>query len=80
MRKGRNGGTGKKNGKTTEKKGEKKKRRIKIVATTSLPAVDCWNLARLNKMYYGGFRHVAHADPEGLAERVLIEVCTFSLN
>ena len=50
MRKGRDGG--KKNGKNGEKKtGEKKKRRMKIVATTSLPAVnrpnaDRWNAAR----------------------------------
>ena len=50
MRKGRDGGkkTGKKRGKKT---GKKKKIRIKIVATTSLPAVDRsnddrWNAAR----------------------------------
>ena len=41
MRKGCNGG--KKNG---EKKREKKKRQMKIVATTSLPAVDCLNADR----------------------------------
>ena len=40
MRKGRDGGTG-------EKKREKKKR-MKIVATTSLPAVDRSNADRLN--------------------------------
>ena len=40
MRKGRDGGTGKK------KRGEKKKRRMKIVATTSLPAVDHPNADR----------------------------------
>ena len=50
MRKGRDGGKRKKNG--GEKNGEKKeKRRMKIVATTSLPAVDRpnadrWNAAR----------------------------------
>ena len=41
MRKGRDGGNGKKNGK-------KKKRRMKIVATTSLPAVDHPNADRWN--------------------------------
>ena len=47
MRKGRDGE--KKNGKKTEKKrGEKKEKKIrmKIVATTSLPAVDRWNAVR----------------------------------
>ena len=41
MRKGRDGGTGKKNGK-------KRKIRMKIVATTSLPAVDRPNVNRWN--------------------------------
>ena len=52
MRKGRDGEkkTGKTGGKNG-KNGEKKKRRMKIVATTSLPAVnrlnaDRWNAAR----------------------------------
>ena len=44
MRKGRDGG---KTGKKTEKK-EKWKRRMKIVATTSLPAVDRPNVDRWN--------------------------------
>ena len=54
MRKGRDGGkrekkTGKKRGEKTGKK--KKEIRMKIGATTSLPAVnrptaDCWNAAR----------------------------------
>ena len=39
MRKGRDGGNGEKRNKNGEKK-EKKKIRMKIVATTSLPAVD----------------------------------------
>ena len=43
MRKGRDGGKGEKNG---GKKWEKKKRRMKIVATTSLPAVDRPNADR----------------------------------
>ena len=42
MRKGRDGGTG---GKKT---GKKKKRRMKIVATTLLPAVDRLNVDRWN--------------------------------
>ena len=53
MRKGRDGGNGKNGGKKREKKEEKKKKKIrmKIVATTSLPAVDRpnadrWNAAR----------------------------------
>ena len=57
MRKGRDGGKkrekkkkGKKTGKKGEKKGGGKKRRMKIVATTSLPAdrpnADRWNAAR----------------------------------
>ena len=59
MRKGRDGGkngekTGEKNGKKTG--GKKKKRRMKIVATTSLPAVDRpnadrWNAARSRQKY-----------------------------
>ena len=57
MRKGRDGE--KKTGKTEEKKnGKKKKIRMKIVATTSLPAVDRpnadhWNAtrSRQNKIY-----------------------------
>ena len=57
MRKGRDGGKKKRGKKTGEKNacaknGEKKEKRwMKIVATTSLPAVDCpnaehWNAAR----------------------------------
>ena len=53
MRKGRDGGNGKKKrGKNRgEKTGKKEKRLMKIVATTSLPAVDRpnadrWNAAR----------------------------------
>ena len=50
MRKGRNGGeTGEKN------RGKKKEIRMKIVATTSLPAVDRPNAARLCQFYYGGW-------------------------
>ena len=48
MRKGRDGEE-KKTGKKREKnRGKKKKKeiRMKIVATTSLPAVDRWNAAR----------------------------------
>ena len=52
MRKGRDGGK-KKTGKTGGKK--RKKIRMKIVATTSLPAVhhpnaDCWNAARSGQL------------------------------
>ena len=49
MRKGRDGGKkmGEKNG--GKKNGEKKEKRLlKIVATTSLPAVDCPNADRWN--------------------------------
>ena len=48
MRKGRDGEKKKKTGKKRKKNGGKKKKKIrmKIVATTSLPAVDRWNAAR----------------------------------
>ena len=56
MRKGRDGGkTGKKREK--KKREKKEKRQMKIVATTSLPAVDRpnadrWNAARSRQNFY----------------------------
>ena len=52
MRKGRDGGKREKRRKT----GEKRKRQMKIVATTSLPAVDRpnadrWNAARSRQLW-----------------------------
>ena len=48
MRKGRDGGKKRGKKKRGKKTGKKKKRQMKIVATTSLPAVDCLNADRWN--------------------------------
>ena len=74
MRKGRDGGNGEKTG---GKNGEKKKRRMKIVATTSLTAVDrpnadCWNAALLRQKTGGNSGHYIIASSRPLERHTLV--------
>ena len=60
MRKGRDGGEKKQKKNGGKKRGKKWKRRMKIVATTSLPAVDRpnadrWNANRSRQLLYLAF-------------------------
>ena len=83
MRKGRDGGkTGrKKNGEKNGKKtGKKKKIRMKIVATTSLPAVDRPNAgtphARAKRSFYMSCRNALYLFEE-IAPEVRRNCCEF---